>query len=248
MKFFILCLAAAMAYTAAAQELELNTKIRNEKRGEAAFTLKAGQRLFSFAPDDAGWYRVRKKAYVALQFALGDSLLANTTLRDKNDDEIGKTLQALKPVAIDTIKGFRKEDRLVVILEGFVYKTKWADNSIPEQEVSKLLQIRNRTEQAERFAALWEKYEAEERDFENFTAFVLRSPNASLLNETDFRLIVVFRDGYTPYSVITNKQNVNLPKVKDQWQEGDLAIKYLYKPSSTQKELMQTILFTYLAL
>ncbi len=248
MKNAVLAVLLLIGIQTIGQKLEEETTILDAKRGAPAFQLQKGERLYSFEPDAAGWYKVRKKAYAPMGTASEGVLLAGTKLSNKENEPIGETLAELKLVAVDTVEGFRSEDRLAVVLEGYVFKTKWANNSIPEKEVTQLLAIRNRTEQQEAFAQLWRAYDAEERDFEEFTAHVIRKQNASLTEPDDFRLIVVFRDGTSAFCVITNDHTVEVPKLKDSWEDGDFKISYLYKPSSAQRELMERILFTYLAL
>jgi hypothetical protein len=248
MRLLLFIIFALGLSTLSAQILENNTDILNAERGTASFKLNAGQSLYSYEPSAEGWYKVRKVVYLKMGSNAEKTILAGTKLYNKSDEQIGEVLEEIKAKELDTIEGFRSGDRIIAVLEGFIFKTKIEDNSIPEQRVESILQNRNRDEQQKQFATLKNDYEVEKRKFDEFTALVLREENKTLAAEKDFRIIVVFRDGTSTYAVITNGHNIAVPKVKDTWDDGNLKITYLYKPSTSQREEIDSILFTFLAL
>lgn len=232
-----------------AQIIEDKTEVLDAKRGVPLFELDSGVPVYSYSPDGS-WYKVRKEAYVK-PASLADEkyLAAETELRNKEGKVIGRTLAEVKVVEASLEKAFRGDSDFRVILEGWLFKTAFADGSAPEERISSLLQLKNRTQQQEGFRQLFSDYSFEERDFEDLTVYAMREQDKTLAEEKDFRLIMIFR-GETPYAVISNAHhNITAPKVKQEWSEEPFMIWYLYKPTSSQAELIQDrILYTYLAL
>ena len=246
MKTLLLLLLALGSLSA--QVLEEKTQILEKPRGEALFSLERGESLYSYQPDEDGWYKVRKLAYLAPSALSGKTLSAGTVLYNKDEEKIGAILQPVKAEQIDTLEVFRGEDRPMVILEGYVFKTKIEDGSIPEQRVASILAMRNRNEQREAFAELWQEFDAEEREFDRLIAQVIREKNRHIQEEQDFRLIVLFR-GSSIYAIISNDHEIEVGKTKAQVSEGPFTIYYFYKPTDSQKKLVEEqILYTFLAL
>ena len=94
---------------------------------------------------------------------------------------------------------------------------------------------------------LYDLYDFEKREFEDFEVHVLREDGKTLNEEKDFRIIVINR-GYGVFGIVTNAQDITLPKVKEVYEDGKFKSQFLYKPSAAQKTLMEDILYTYLAL
>ena len=246
MKILLLLLLALGSLSA--QVLEEKTPILVKPRGEALFSLERGESLYSYQPDEDGWYKVRKLAYLAPSALSGKTLSAGTVLYNKDEEKIGAILQPVKAEQIDTLEVFRGEDRPMVILEGYVFKTKIEDGSIPEQRVASILAMRNRNEQREAFAELWQEFDAEEREFDRLIAQVIREKNRHIQEEQDFRLIVLFR-GSSIYAIISKDHEIEVGKTKAQVSEGPFTIYYFYKPTDSQKKLVEEqILYTFLAL
>lgn len=246
MKTLLLLLLALGSLSA--QVLEEKTQILEKPRGEALFSLERGESLYSYQPDEDGWYKVRKLAYLAPSALSGKTLSAGTVLYNKDEEKIGAILQPVKAEQIDTLEVFRGEDRPMVILEGYVFKTKIEDGSIPEQRVASILAMRNRNEQREAFAELWQEFDAEEREFDRLIAQVIREKNRHIQEEQDFRLIVLFR-GSSIYAIISKDHEIEVGKTKAQVSEGPFTIYYFYKPTDSQKKLVEEqILYTFLAL
>lgn len=232
-----------------AQLIEDKVKVLDAERGNPLFELESEVPVYSYQPE-GGWYKVRKEAYVKPgQLADEKYLAPETELRNKDGELIGKTLEEVKVVEARQEKSFRGDADYRVILEGYLFKTAFADGSSPEEQVSQLLEIKNRTEQQEGFRGLFDLYEFEEREFEDLTVYAMREQGKTLAEEKDFRLIMIFR-GQTPYAVISNDHdNISAPKVKQEWSQEPFRILYFYKPTSSQAALIQDqILYTYLAL
>ncbi|MDZ7848720.1 MAG: hypothetical protein U5L96_19410 [Owenweeksia sp.] len=80
--------------------------------------------------------------------------------------------------------------------------------------------MKNRTGQQKALEELYDTYEFEQREFDEFTVSVYREENKSLAREKDFRIIIIFRGETTPYAVITNDHdNITAPKIRSV--EGD---------------------------
>ncbi len=242
---FITCLFLSVSMQA--QLTEERTEILDKQRGTAAFVLRAGEHLYSFQPEN-GWYKVRKKVVVRLQDMEGKLMNPGVTLRNKEGDSIGHTLTEIKAREVKELKKYRGDNLYEAILEGYVFKTKLEDGSVPEEAIEEMLATRNRNEQQQKFKALRALYDFEERKFDDLVAYVYREENRHLDEELDFRLIVVYRGGTTPYALVTNGHTIKVPKSKFYWEESPFAITYFYKPTSAQQEQLQDILYTFMAL
>ncbi len=239
-------LAVFTGYSLEAQILEEKAQFSEKARGSAIFELNAGEHIYTYEPED-GWYKARKKVFLKPADVADNRLSAGAAFYDEEGAKIGQALEALRLYDIDTLKGFRSDTRLCAVVQGYVFETKIEDGSIPEEEISKILALKNRSEQQERFAELWEANDAESREFEGFEAQVIYETDKVSSEQKDFRLIVVFR-GSSPYTIITNDHTVEIEKIKEFVEDGDFKIYYFYKVSDSQKEVMEDIIYTFLAL
>ncbi len=249
MKYIFTTLFAALLFTGYGQMLEDETRVLNKVQGEAMFSLNAGEYVFSFAPDN-GWYKIRKEVYIdPVQVVDNKYIINGTTLKNKDGEAIGMTLDQVKVVEGVKEEGFRSKDRYRAIIEGYVFKTKFRDKSRPEERITELLAEKSRSEQSLGFQDLFKTYSFEKRNFDELTAYVYREENKTLKPEKDFRVIVVFRGESSPYAVITNEQEVASPKIKASWEDNSYRVIYFYKPTPAQEELVQDrILYTFIAL
>lgn len=231
-----------------AQELSRQAEVLKSPRGEEVFRLEKGQEVYTYPPDKDGWYKVSKLVYLKPAAVSGREVLGGSTLYDKDEKAIGETLRTFRLKELDTLSGFRSSDRIKAVAEGYLFKTRIEESTIPERRIEEILNLRNRGEQQERFTRLWDEYDVGEREFGEFTARVIRERNTTVDKESDFRIIVVFRGSTTPYAVITNKHVIDLPKVKAERKDGDFTFRYAYKPSDRQRKTMDDILYTFLAL
>jgi len=249
-RYTITALIALMAFSLKAQLTEEdNTHVLDKERGAPIFELKAGVEVYSFEPEE-GWYRIRREVFVDAGVVDKDGIIAkDTELLNADDEVIGRTITEVKVVEGKQINKARGKRAYQAIIEGYLFKTKLADGTAPEDWVSRILENKNRTQQVEEFNELYETYEFEERKFDEFTVRVMRENHKNIAKEKDFRLIIVFR-GETPYGIITNDHNnVSASKVKLRGEEDSFTILYFYKPPAAQQELIEnTILYTYLAL
>lgn len=237
-------------FAAMAQIIEEdNTEILDAARGEALFTLSAEVKVYSFEPEE-GWYKIRRQVWVSPENMDGKTLKAGSVLHDENKKVIGKAIKDVKVKEGETAEAFRGEKRFKAIIEGWVFKTKIKNGTVPEEQVAKILALKNRNEQMAALEELYGIYEFEKRVFEDLTARVYREENKSLAEEKDFRIILLLRGETTPYAVITNDHDgLTAPKIKMETQDPPFRVIYFYKPPAQQKELVENkILYTFLGL
>lgn len=244
LKYTLLLLIATFGLDA--QILDEKAGFGEEARGEAIFELERGQHIYTYEPD-GGWYKARKMVYLKPMDISDGRLSAGALFYNKEEEPIGKALQAVKLFEIDTIEGFRSDDRIKAVVQGYIFETKLEDGSVPEEKISEILAIKNRTEQQELFDELFEANQGVSEDVDELEARVIYETDKVSSEEKDFRVIVVFR-GSTPYAVITNGHSVEIEKVKEFWEDGDFKIYYFYKASASQKQKVEDLIFTFLAL
>lgn len=249
MKIILSTLLVSFGALLMAQTLEEKVRLKKSPRGEDLIELNGGLAVYTEASSTDGWYRVNRIAYLPMPMLQeGQMVAAGQILSNEEGEKIGEVLQAVKAKEVDTLKGFRSDDRVRVVLEGFLFKTELADGSILEEEMSEILTLRNRSEQQERLEVLFRKYAADEEHFEPFDAFAIRKEQASLREQDDFRMIVVFR-GSSIYAVLSKDHQVEVEKTKLREEKIDgIEVLYFYKPSEAQKEVIEEIMYTYLAL
>ncbi|WP_417611144.1 hypothetical protein [Owenweeksia hongkongensis] len=249
MKKLIALALLGLAFTAKSQIIEETAKVLSKPSGEALFSLEADEKVFSFAPED-GWYKIRKEVYVDPKNVVDDKyIISGADFFTKENVKIGSTLAEIKIKEGEKVEAFRGNDRFRAIVEGYLFKTKFVDGSVPEERISELLALKNRNEQAAGFKELFETYKFEEKKFEELVVHVYREENKTLKEDKDFRVIMIFRGETSPYAVMTNDHEVTAPKIKQTWEEYDFKVIYFYKPTSTQQELVQDkILYTFLGL
>lgn len=247
MKKTLVLLALLATQLLQAQLTEEKTAFAEKPRGEAAFELERGQSFYSFE-GDGGWYKARKEVYFTAADFADKELMAGRKLLNKEGEVIGKSILPLKLYEIDTIEAFRGENSYRGIIQGYVFKTNIEEGSIPEEEISKIFELKSRNEQQERFETLWDLTNAEEKSYGDLTAYIIREDNRTVAEHKDFRLIMIFRGSTSPYAVISNGHTVSAPKVKDNWEDGDFKITYFYKATDKQRAVMDDILLDNLAL
>lgn len=248
MKLFITLLSAiAIAGISNAQILEEKTAILDERRGdEKIFELHAGEKVYSYAEED-GWYKIRKVIYLEPGNLPGKTLPTGTELQNEDGRSIGKTLRDVELQESDTLDPFRGDDRLMGVVEGYVFKTKIEENSIPEKALQNALNEDDYRKKRQMLEDFTNQFDFEEEDFENLTVRVLRETNKTIKEEKDFRMILVYR-GSRMFAIITNGHEVTAPKTKAEKHDEPFHTTYFYNPTDDQKELMEEILYTYLAL
>ena len=248
MKKYLFLIITLFSLVASAQLLEGKTKLlkADNSDAEALFELNADTRIYTYQPE-YGWYKMRVEAYVAQVSVSDKEIAAGTELQNKDGDIIGKTLTDFRVKESRLEDKYRGEKRMIVILEGYVFKTKIKEETMPEDVITKALATKNRTEQNAMLEDLYDLYDFEKREFEDFEVHVLREDGKTLNEEKDFRIIVINR-GYGVFGIVTNAQDITLPKVKEVYEDGKFKSQFLYKPSAAQKTLMEDILYTYLAL
>lgn len=229
------------------QKLKSDAAFALSARGSEIFQLRAGERFYTYPAVD-GWYKARKLVYFQKSDWNDQKLMPEAKLFNEKGEEIGKILAETRVYELDTVEQFRGDTRYRGVISGYIFRTKIAPNSIPEEEISAIFKEKNRNLQKARFDELWALHDAEEKDFGPFTAYAIRAKHQSTRPEQDFRVIVVFRGGTMPYAVITNGQAVELAKVKERIEEGPLLIQSLYKASADQKAYLEQIMFHFLAL
>lgn len=249
MKKLIVLALLGLCFSAKSQIIEETVKVLSKPSGEALFSLEAEEKVFSFAPED-GWYKIRKEVYVDPKNVVDDKYITTgTDFYTKENVKIGSALAEIKIKEGEKVEAFRGNDRFKAIIEGYLFKTKFKDGSVPEERITEILAMRNRNEQVEGFNELFEMYNFEERKFEDLTVHVYREENKTLNEDKDFRVIMIFRGETSPYAVMTNDHEVSAPKIKQSWEEYDFKVIYFYKPTSAQEELVQDkILYTFMGL
>ena len=225
------------------------TKVMSKPSGEALFVLSADEKIYSYEPEE-GWYKIRKEVYVNPNEVVDEKYLnAGVKFFNKENEEIGSALAEIRIKEGEKVDAFRGNARYKAIVEGYVFKTKLKDGSVPEERISELLAMKNRNEQSAGFKELFSEYKFEERKFEDLTVHVYREENKTLNEEKDFRVMMIFRGESSPYAVVTNDHEVTAPKIKMTWEDYDFKVIYFYKPTSSQEELVQDkILYTFLGL
>lgn len=247
MKTYLTLIAIITFSTTFAQKLDEDAKTSAKARGEENAEFFKGEEVYTYEANSAGWYKIRKEVYAYKHELEGKEVPAGTEFRNKDWDVIGKALSDLKLKELDTIKAYRSEDKVRGIYEGYVFKTKIDAASIPENKVEKILAIKNRTEQQELFEELWYEHKAEDGRHSEFKVHVIRESNKTIAQESDFRIIVIFR-GTSVFGIITNGHSITAEKVKHQWEDGDFKAIYFYKPTSSQMKTMEDIVYEYMAL
>lgn len=247
MRAVFLWLLLGFAGQSQAQFLEERAQLLDKARGEAAFELNGGEHLYTYQGED-GWYKVRKLVYLKVSDISEGRLRAGAELYNADEEEIGKSTLDLKLYELDTIPSFRGEDKYRAVIQGYVFETKLEDGSVPEEQLGKIMATKNRTEQQEMFAELWANNEAVNENEGEYNVWVIYEKDKTTREQQDFRLIMVFRGKATPYAVITNDHKVELPKVKEVWEDGEFKIQYLFKASASQKEKVEELIYKYLAL
>jgi len=230
-----------------AQTLDEKTSILAKKRGtQALFELHKGESLYSFAQDE-GWYKIRKKVYLPQGVLTGQNIPAETPLLDANDQEIGRTLSNCEAVEIDTIEAFRRDPQIVAVLEGYVFKTKIEENSVPEEYLQQALNQKSYRDQKEMLAQMEVSFALQEAKSKTLTARVLLPKNYALGEEQDFRLILLYR-GSTLYGIISHQHRLEAPKVKLRVDDSPFHTLYFFKPSESQMKEVEDLLYSYLTL
>ncbi len=247
MKKHIAALLGFISFGLGAQVLEEQASFSATARGEAIFELNAGEHIYTYQGEE-GWFKARKLVYLKAVDIADGKLAAGAQLMNEEEEVIGEAKASLKLYELDTIEAFRGDDSYRAVIQGYIFETKLEDGSIPETQIEKIMAIKNRSEQQRMFEALWEANNAENEEIDAYNVWVIYENDKTSKEEKDFRLIMVFRGKATPYALITNGHKVELPKVKEVWEDGEFRIDYLFKSSASQKETIEGLIYNYLAL
>ncbi len=226
--------------TTQAQLMESQTKIMASRGGEESFQLEADVEVYSY-PSDGVWAKISREAWIKKEDLIGEEFLAeDTELLDKEGELIGKTIAELKVSKKNLVEGFRGKDRYQILITGYVYKSKFKDQTIAEQRVTEILAIKNKTQQKEAFQELFEILHFEKKEYETFTAYGLFENHKTLKEDKDFRMIVIFRGSSMVIGVFTNNgHTVSAPKIKDTFEEEEQKGIYILKLPAKQKEIVE---------
>lgn len=245
-RFWILTL-LAIGFSAQAQIIEDKSKVLDKRGGEERFELNGGEDVYSFAPI-SDWYKIRKEIWLKPEDVVDDKyIISGAKFFNEEDEEIGQALVEFKVKEGREEESFRGKKRFHAIIEGWVFKTKLRDGSIPEKRVEEILAVKNRNIQQKHLNELYAIYSFEEREFDDLIAKVYREENKNL-GEKDFRIILIFRSETMIYAVMTNDHVIEAPKIKDTWEDEPFRTIFFQKPPARQKQKIEDILYTFLAL
>ena len=240
----LLCLIGVVAQ---GQIMKSLTQFAESPRGEGMFELNAGERVYSFAPDEDGWYKIRRRAWVDQGSIDGKLIAPGSQLYDDEGNIIGKTITDTKAKKTKKDDGFRASDRILVLIEAYVFKTKFEKLSVPEEKLEAILIIKNKNQQNIGLEELYATYEFEERKFGDLVAFVYQDRNYDLEETVDFRVIVIKR-GSGIFAVCSNNHPLSFPKVKVTVDDDPMMTYFFYKPPASMKTQVDDIVYTYLSL
>lgn len=223
-----------------AQLMEEKTQIMDARKGNPSFELEANVQVYAY-PTDGVWNKISREAWINKEDLIGEEFLAeDTELQNKEGEVIGKIIAELKVDDKNLVEGFRGKDRYQIIITGFVYASKFKDNTMPEKRVTEILAIKNKSKQKVAFEELFDQLKFEEKEYDGFTAFGLREENKSIDEEKDYRMIIIFRGGSMVIGVFTNNgHTVTAPKIKDTFEDGEQKGIYLMKLPAKQKTMVE---------
>lgn len=249
MRFFTFLISFLFTISISAQVLEENVRVLSKSQGEARFTLNEGEKVYSYEPK-SDWYKIRKEVWINLESADEESMEISegVDLFNKDNEVIGKTLMSFRLKELERDKGYRGKERFKVIVEGWLFKTKFADSSIPEERIEEIMTMKMRSKQQDEFKKLFAFYGFKKRVFDGFVTFVMFEENKTLDEEKDFRMIVIFRGEASVYGIITNDHTVTAPKIKFEMEDDPFRSIFFNKPTNNQKKLMEEIMYTFVAL
>lgn len=236
-----------LGFSLSAQILEEKAAFTDKPRGEEVFNLIQGEHIYTYQGDD-GWYKSRKMVYLLASDIDGKKLRAGASLYNEDEEKIGETKAELKLYDLDTIESYRGDNSYRAVIQGYIFDTKLEDGSLPEAKIEEIMSIKNRGQQQQMFAELWADNDAENEEHGEFNVWVIHEHDKTTQKEKDFRLIMVFRGKATPYAVITNGHEISLPKIKEEWEDADFRVYYLFKASAKQKTAIEDLIYNYLAL
>lgn len=246
MRKFFLLLGLGAGISLNAQLIEGPEKVLDTILGQPRFELKDSLLVYTYAPVE-DWYRLSVVVLVKDEDLSDKTITSGAELFDEEGKPVGTMLaetEALETKKVDK-RAYRK--KTFVRLEGWLYRTKFHRNSIPEQRLASVLNARKKTGQNQAIEEMLETNGFSKHEYDDYLLWVRTEENLSLESEKDFRMILVYR-GSSLFCVITNRQEFEPGKYKDLKTEGPYTFTYFQRAPDKIHEQIRDLMYNHVAL
>lgn len=246
MRYLLYFFSFLLSYSGSAQLIEGPENVLDSVLGKPVFELKDSLRVYTYQPMD-NWYRLSVVAVVKNEDLQGTTLSAGATLEDAEGEPIGKTLAEIEVKETKTVDKRAYRKKTFVRLEGWLYRTKFHRNTIPEERLAAIFNARKKAGQTSAIEEMVEVNGFEKFEEGDYLLYVKSEENVSLETEKDFRMILVYR-GSSLFCVITNRQEFEPGKYKDLKKEGPYTFTYFQRAPDKIHEEIRDLMYDHVAL
>lgn len=246
MRILVLFFGILLSVSGSAQLIEGPENVLDTILGKPLFELKDSLRVYTYQPEE-NWYRLSVVALVKNEDLQGNTLAAGAVLEDSEGEPIGKTLVELEVKETKTVDKRAYRKKTFVRLEGWLYRTKFHRNSIPEERLASIFNARKKAGQTAAIEEMVEINGFQKFEEGDYLLYVKSEENVSLEVEKDFRMIIVYR-GSSLFCVITNRQEFEPGKYKDLKKEGPYTFTYFQRAPDKVHEEIRDLMYAHVAL
>lgn len=243
-KSFIL-LSLMMSYGLFAQLTKSNAKFLNQPEGDEIIVLNDSTSI-SLGRVENGFYSASKIGLVHQDyFNKEDStIFAGAILYNADKKEIGEILIETKVVETRPSDILRWKKYVWVRFEGAVSNKRIYYKSLPEKKLESLLQEKASGNLYNRLQPFFKTYEFDKDEEEGFSVYTYWDHDITTEKEKPYRLIVIFRGESVLYCVITGGAKFDLPKMKDQRENGAGTYYFSQKPTERIFETITDMVYS----
>lgn len=249
LKKVALLLALCFTGLANAQMIDGKTDVLSKARGEKVlFTLADSSFIYTYPPEN-GWFKISVAALVDESVLIDEEkVLANATLYNLKGLEIGKTEEDVIVEDWKEGKGRAQKGKVRIVLTGYVFNTKIKRGTYPEDEIEKILLIKNREDQTDAFNEFYEKFGFVRRDVGGYRIYILFNYERPFDEENSFRMMVFLKDGSRFIGIGSNGREIKLKKEKDKIEDQELKLFLAARIPDKDEAVLRDLMINYIAI
>lgn len=246
MKIYHFLILLVSSFGISAQITLKDAALHTQAGGPKIMDLGEGMHLYTGAADGS-WFYARGSFMVLQTDVEGEQIASGAEIFDMKGQSLGNIGVSVKVVEKAQALGRKHRDKWVVILEGYVLKTRLKEDSHPELALEQILQSKGQINDE---INQWIKtFKAKRFDKDGQIQYVIYEENYTLEDEKSFRIILHYKDASRLMAVTTHRQKLHLPKVKFYVEDQEFHHYFpASKPTDKDLQLIKDISLSYQAL
>lgn len=196
-----------------AQLLNANTEIfHSDDKSKVAFKVNKELEVYSQPKDKSGWFAVRMIVLVEKASVSEEDLLASESfIFDLDGEKIGATVNEITLLEKAKAQGRKNNDKWMTVIEGQVFKTKFARGTVPEIAFQDLFTSGKRGMMARQVDDYIDEHRLIREDIGEYSFYPIYRENHALKRDKDFKILLVYKKGGSFYGIVTHDFPLDIP-------------------------------------